>query len=159
MNRREALLSQLPFAQLCSLTAAFVSEPLTQTHPRVSYPDHLDLNSMLEKGPDLGRYFQPGLPHHSQPLQLFECAVCLETVEELREHKRVLLPAVGTYTTIKNVTCFTSKAHGNISQINKICVETLHVQYIYVFVQYLGPQIVAQVLPINNYIPFPHDTL
>lgn len=69
---------------------------------------------MSEKGPDLGGYFYPGLPHRSQPLQLFKCAVCLETVEKLREHMCVLLPAVGIYTTIKNVICFRSKAHGNI---------------------------------------------
>lgn len=44
----------------------------------LSYPDHLDLDSILEKSPDLGCHFLPGLAHRPQSLQLFKCGVCLQ---------------------------------------------------------------------------------
>lgn len=44
----------------------------------LSYPDHLDLDSILEESPDLGCHFLPGLPHRPQPLQLLKCGVCLQ---------------------------------------------------------------------------------
>lgn len=44
----------------------------------LSYPDHLDLDSILEKLPDLRSHFLPGLPHRPQPLQLFKCCVSLQ---------------------------------------------------------------------------------
>lgn len=44
----------------------------------VSYPDHLDLDSALEKGPDLRGHFLPCLSHCPQSLQLLKCSVRLQ---------------------------------------------------------------------------------
>lgn len=79
-------------------TSVYRLELLTQTHHCVSYPDHLDLNSILEKCPDLGCYFLPGLPHRSQPLQLFKCGICLETVQNLCTAMHVLVGTMDYYT-------------------------------------------------------------
>lgn len=84
---------------------------LSQTHHCVSYPDHLDLNSILEKSPDLGCYFLPGLPHRSQPLQLFKCGICLETVQNLCTAKHVLVDTMDYYTQFRTVIWIISKTH------------------------------------------------
>lgn len=89
-------------------------ELLTQTHHCVSYPDHLDLNSILEKSPDLGCYLLPGLPHSSQPLQLFKCGICLETVETLCTAMHGLVHTMDYYTQLyylKTVIWIISKIH------------------------------------------------
>lgn len=84
----ETLLSQSRFHKLCgpiigSTIVPCCLELLAQIRHCVSYPDHLDLNSILEKIPDLGCYFLPGFSHRSQPLQLFKCGICLETAQNL----------------------------------------------------------------------------
>lgn len=81
MTCETTLLSQLHFHELYGPAAVLVWSKPRQTRRCASYPDHLDLNSTLEKSPDLGRHLLPGLPHHPQPLQLFKCGICLETVQ------------------------------------------------------------------------------